>query len=69
MTNLKKNKLFIISAASGAGKTTIVKELLKKRSNLKVSISHTTRKPRPAEVNGKDYFFTEVTEFEKMIEE
>ena len=69
MTNLNKNKLFIISAASGAGKTTIVKELLKKCSNLKVSISHTTRKPRPSEVNGKDYFFTEITEFEKMIEE
>ena len=69
MTNLNKNKLFIISAASGAGKTTIVKELLKKCSNLKVSISHTTRKPRPSEVNGKDYFFTEISEFEKMIEE
>ena len=69
MTNLNKNKLFIISAASGAGKTTIVKELLKKCNNLKVSISHTTRKPRPSEVNGKDYFFTEITEFEKMIEE
>ena len=69
MTNLNKNKLFIISAASGAGKTTIVKELLKKCSNLKVSISHTNRKPRPSEVNGKDYFFTEITEFEKMIEE
>ena len=68
MTNLKKNKLFIISAASGAGKTTIVKELLKKCSNLKVSISHTTRKPRPSEVNGKDYFFSNVTEFENMIE-
>ena len=69
MTNLNKNKLFIISAASGAGKTTIVKKLLKKCSNLKVSISHTTRRPRPSEVNGKDYFFTEITEFEKMIEE
>ena len=68
MTNFNKNKLFIISAASGAGKTTIVKELLKKCSNLKVSISHTTRKPRSSEVNGKDYFFTEITEFEKMIE-
>ena len=64
MTNLNKNKLFIISAASGAGKTTIVKELLKKCSNLKVSISHTNRKPRPSEVNGKDYFFTEITEFQ-----
>ena len=69
MTNLNKNKLFIISAASGAGKTTIVKELLKKCSNLKVSISHTTRKPRLNEIDGIDYFFINRPFFEKKIKE
>ena len=60
--------MIILSSPSGAGKTTLV-SLLSKLENFEVSISHTTRKPRPSEVNGKDYFFTGVTEFEKMIEE
>jgi guanylate kinase len=54
MKNNKLAKLYIISAASGAGKTTIVKELLDKISTLRVSVSHTTRPPRPLEKNGKD---------------
>jgi guanylate kinase len=69
MKNNKLAKLYIISAASGAGKTTIVKELLDKISTLRVSVSHTTRPPRPLEKNGKDYHFVSIEEFEGMIEE
>jgi len=65
----QKGQLYIISAASGAGKTTIVKELLARIPNLRVSVSHTTRKPRSSEVNGKDYFFVDTEEFESMIEQ
>ena len=65
----QKGQLYIISAASGAGKTTIVKELLTRIPNLRVSVSHTTRKPRSSEVNGKDYFFVDTEEFESMIEQ
>ena len=69
MKNNKLAKLYIISAASGAGKTTIVKELLDKISTLRVSVSHTTRPPRPLEKNGKDYHFVSIEEFEGMIED
>lgn len=60
-------KLFIISAPSGAGKTTLVKELLKRLDSLIYSISHTTRPPRQGEVDGKDYFFTDKTRFMEMV--
>ena len=56
MTDKKKGNLFIISAASGAGKTTLVKELLTLIKDLTLSVSHTTRNPRPSEIDGKDYF-------------
>ena len=49
----------IISAPSGAGKTSLVKDLLSKVDNIQVSISHTTRLPRPGEVDGKDYYFVD----------
>ena len=64
MMNDQKGKLYIISAASGAGKTTIVKELLARIPNLRVSVSHTTRKSRSSEVNGIDYFFVDTEAFE-----
>jgi len=51
--------LFIITAASGAGKTSLVKALLEKDQQVQVSVSHTTRKPRPGEVQGVDYHFVD----------
>jgi guanylate kinase len=59
--------LFVISAPSGAGKTTIVKEVLRRYPDFKFSVSATTRKIRPGEVDGKDYFFLTREEFEKKI--
>lgn len=63
----KKGSLFIISAPSGAGKTSLVKALLQRCDDLSVSISHTTRAPRAGEVDGKDYFFVDEPQFRKMI--
>ena len=59
--------LFIISAPSGCGKTSLVEALLKKSNNLCVSVSHTTRLPRPDEINGINYYFVSINDFEKMI--
>jgi guanylate kinase len=59
-------KLFVISAPSGAGKTSLVKRLLELRSNLVVSVSHTTRKPRPHEVPGRDYHFVTASQFHEL---
>jgi len=61
-------KLVIISAPSGAGKTTIVKHLLESGLNLAFSISATTRKLRGKEIEGEDYFFISVSEFKKRVE-
>ena len=61
--------LFIIAAPSGCGKTSLVDALLKKSSNICVSVSHTTRKPRPEEVNGTNYHFISVNEFQEMIKD
>lgn len=63
-----KGKLVIISAPSGAGKTTIVNYLLEQRLNLEFSISATTRKPRGKEVDGTDYYFITSTDFRAKIE-
>ena len=60
--------LYIISAPSGAGKTTLCRELLDIFTELRHSISFTTRKARPGEVEGKDYFFVEREEFLRMAE-
>ena len=58
--------MFILSSPSGAGKTTLVKKISKNK-NFSVSISHTTRQPRPNEKNGKDYFFISKNSFKKLI--
>jgi len=63
------SKLIIITAPSGAGKTSIVRELLKKIDNLAFSISATTREKRPHENDGVDYYFINHKEFRKRIEE
>jgi guanylate kinase len=62
------NKLIIITAPSGAGKTTIVKRLLSELPQLAFSISASTRTPRADEVNGKDYYFLSTEEFHQKIE-
>jgi guanylate kinase len=59
--------VFIISAPSGSGKSTLVQRLRQRVPNLEFSISYTTRKPRGAEQNGREYFFVSGDEFEAMI--
>ena len=66
MSSFKKGGLFILSSPSGAGKTTLVKKISKNKS-YSVSISHTTRLPRPNEKNGKDYYFISKNAFKKLI--
>ena len=60
-------KLFVISAPSGAGKTSLVRSLLATRPNLLVSVSHTTRKPRPTESEGVDYHFVSAAHFKQLV--
>ncbi len=62
-----KGKLIIFSAPSGAGKTTIVKHLLKQPLDLKFSVSATSRSPRPGETNGQDYYFLSEKQFSQKI--
>jgi len=64
-----KNKLFVMSAASGAGKTTLKDLVIKDFPDIKYSISATTRKPREGEIDGVHYFFKTKEEFEKLIKE
>jgi len=59
-------KLFVIAAPSGAGKTSLVRSLLAARPNLVVSVSHTTRKPRTQEVEGRDYYFVTPAQFHEL---
>ena len=66
---MTQGNLFIITAASGAGKTSLVKALLTKDSHIKLSISHTTRQPRPMEQNGVHYHFVDDATFLKMLED
>ena len=66
MSLKKDGYMVILSSPSGAGKTTLVK-LLSKRKNLKISISHTTRKPRENELDKKDYFFVTDEDFKRLI--
>ena len=66
MSSTKFGLMIVLSSPSGAGKTTLVK-LLSKQDNYFVSISHTTRKPRENEKNGRDYFFVSNNDFEKSI--
>ena len=61
------SKLFVISAPSGAGKTTLVKSLIKGNENIKCSTSYTTRSPRINEKEGEDYFFVSDEEFKNLI--
>ena len=68
MTEAKQysGRLFLVTAPSGAGKSSLVNALLKMEPDIKLSISHTTRAPRPGEENGREYHFVTVEEFEVM---
>lgn len=61
--------LFIITAASGAGKTSLVRAMLEADKQIKLSVSYTTRKPRPGEVNGRDYHFVDEVTFLNMLDD
>ena len=65
----KKGMMFILSSPSGTGKTTLTKKLAEHNTNFSISISYTTRKPRPNEINGKDYFFVSRKKFEDLVKE
>jgi len=64
-----KGTLFVISAASGAGKTSLVKSVLQHVSDIEVSVSHTTRAPREGEVDGVDYHFVDKEAFQTMVDD
>ena len=68
MSSFNKGGMIIFSSPSGAGKTTLVKKISKNKS-FSISISHTTRSPRPNEINGKDYYFTSKKNFLKLIKQ
>jgi guanylate kinase len=62
-----RGQLFVIAAPSGAGKTSLVKALLDRRPKLCLSVSHTTRTPRPNELEGREYYFVSVDEFQELV--
>lgn len=65
----RRGFMFVLSSPSGAGKTTLSRLLMQNDNNLVMSISSTTRKPRPNEVHGTDYYFIKNSEFEEKISE
>lgn len=67
--NSSKGLILVISGPSGVGKGTVVKELLKDKEEFALSVSATTRSPRPGEENGTDYFFLSKEEFEQLIKD
>ena len=66
---MNQGKLFVISAPSGTGKTTILKRVMTELPGLSFSVSHTTRMPRSGEIDGKDYHFVSESEFQEMIDQ
>ena len=64
-----RGRLYVIAAPSGAGKTSLVKALLERRPELEVSVSYTTRKRRPTEIDGVDYFFVTRERFHELLAE
>jgi len=67
MQQVSTGRLFVISAPSGAGKTSLVRALLASQAGLVVSVSHTTRPPRAHEVDGRDYYFVSVERFSQLV--
>jgi guanylate kinase len=68
MTETARGNLFIVSAPSGAGKSSLINALLKIHDDIKVSVSHTTRSPRPGENNAEHYHFVDVEQFKNLID-
>ena len=64
---MSKGKLFVISGASGVGKSTVLAQVMRSREDLRFSVSATTRAPRPGEVDGVNYYFVTKAKFEEMI--
>ena len=64
---MTKGTLYIVSAPSGAGKTSLVRALCERLANVVMAVSHTTRPPRPGEVDGVDYHFVSREQFERMV--
>ena len=64
---MSKGKLFVISGASGVGKSTVLARVMEEREDLRFSVSATTRSPRPGEVDGVNYYFVTKAKFEEMI--
>ena len=67
MITKRQGMMFVLSSPSGAGKTTLTKNLAANNTNFTISISHTTREPRPNEINGKDYYFINKEEFNSLV--
>lgn len=67
VTPSRRGRLFVVAAASGTGKTSLVKALMQREPRLAFSVSHTTRPQRPNEVDGRDYHFVDRPRFEQMI--
>lgn len=65
---MSKGKLIVISGPSGAGKGTVIKAVLQQAKNVALSVSCTTRAPRPGEVDGVDYYYISKEDFQRMIE-
>ena len=65
----RRGLMFVLSSPSGAGKTTIARKLLREDEDIAMSVSVTTRPPRPGETDGKDYHFTDRADFEAKVEE
>lgn len=66
---MSKGLLLVVSAPSAGGKGTILKELFQQDPNLRMSVSATTRKPRPGEEHGKHYYFVTREEFQEMVDD
>ena len=66
-SGIRRGRLFVIAAPSGAGKTSLVRALMERRPQLRFSVSYTTRQQRPNERPGHDYFFVTREEFERMV--
>lgn len=65
----RRGLMYVLSSPSGAGKTTITRALLNQNKNLVISVSATTRQRREGEVDGQDYIFCDITQFDKMVED
>ena len=67
MNNLRKSLMIVLSSPSGAGKTTLSKKIQQSDNSFKISVSHTTRKARPNEVDGVDYHFVDQQRFKELL--